>query len=399
MKGRFRLRGIGICCVILLAITSIYSEEQPLRYVDVNLHLMGTPAQSIVQGRGRGGRPSDKKYMGRKRQGQQSKMGMKSFRYQGEKRKKETTKDNYISSGKNLLKLMNQYSIERAVLVPPPRTITNMDPIEIPALMELCKMYPDRFILSAGGDILNTMIHDTPADELTPKVREQFTIEFKKLVDMGVKCVGEIAALHVSFTKFHVYEESPPDHPLFLLLSDLAAKYQLPIDFHMEAVVQDMDTPTGLIIASPNNPRTMKANIPAFKKLLAHNPKAIFIWRHLGWDNTGGKTPQLVEEMLSSYPNLYFAIRIEERTRDMTGKNMPNRIVDKKWKIKPIWLKLFQRYPYRFLIGSDEFITMEGIESQTPQSFEETWQMVDQLPENLRKAIGRDNALRVLGIQ
>ncbi len=28
----------------------------------------------------------------------------------------------------------------------------------------------------------------------------------------------------------------PPDHPLFLVLAEVAAKYGIPIDLHMEAV-------------------------------------------------------------------------------------------------------------------------------------------------------------------
>lgn len=381
-SGKYRLT--VLCVTLALTVSRLcQAEDMPAGkkgYVDVNLHLLGAAAPGITPGgpqRGPGKRPP--------RPGTQERRG--------------TTKEEFISAGEKLLKLMDRYEVQKAVLLPPPRTSGNPDAVEVPVLAELVRLHPDRFVLAAGGDVLNPMIHDTKPDEVTDEIRAKFKAEAEKLIKMGVKCFGEIAALHVSFSKAHVYEETPPDHPLLLLLADIAAQHDIPIDFHMEAVPQDMDTRQGLLKASPNNPQRMKGNIAGFEKLLAHNRKARILWRHLGWDNTGGKTPELIERLLKENPNLYLAIRIAERPRDAGGDPIPNRVVDDRWQIRPEWLELFKRFPDRFTIGSDEFITIEGDDTHMPQSFEETWRIIGQLPPDLRAKIGRDNAMRVYGLK
>ena len=72
-------------------------------------------------------------------------------------------------------------------------------------------------------------------------------------------------------------------------------------------------------------------------------------------------------------------------------------MVDADWKITPAWLALFKRFPDRILVGGDEFIS-GGAGRRMPQSFEETWQIMDQLPKALREKIGRSNAARVYNL-
>ncbi|MEW5945553.1 MAG: amidohydrolase family protein [bacterium] len=389
-------------------------------YIDVNLHLLGSAAPGILPGAGQGGpgkspggppqggmrpgRPGGPAGPGgpgrRPGPGGGPQGGMMGNQPgAGQQKKGGTTRENFISAGKKLLKLMDRQGVQKSVLLPPPRTSQNMDPVEVPALAELARMYPDRFVLCAGGDVLNPIIHDTKPSEVTDEVRAKFETEAEKLIGMGIKCFGEIAALHVSFSSAHVYEETPPDHPLFLLLADIAARHDIPIDFHMEAVLEDVETPRGLTIISSNNPKTMKANIAGFERLLAHNRNARILWRHAGWDNTGDKTPELIGRLLAAHPNLYIALRVEERTRDAAGAPMPNRVVNDNWRIRPEWMELFNSFPDRFTIGSDEFITIEGDATQMPQSFEETWRIMDQLPPDLAVKIGRENAVRIYNLQ
>lgn len=74
---------------------------------------------------------------------------------------------------------------------------------------------------------------------------------------------------------------------------------------------------------------------------------------------------------------------------------MPNRIVDAEWKIKPEWLQLFKEFPDRFVIGTDEFFGIPGRSQRAPQSFEETWRILAQLPSYLANKIGSENALHI----
>ena len=54
---------------------------------------------------------------------------------------------------------------------------------------------------------------------------------------MGAAGFGEMAAEH--FSGGTPYQFAPPDHPLFLLLADIAARHDVPIDQHMNAVPRD----------------------------------------------------------------------------------------------------------------------------------------------------------------
>ena len=110
----------------------------------------------------------------------------------------------------------------------------------------------------------------------------------------------------------------PPDHPLYLLLADLAAEHNVPIDIHMEAVPQDMPLPPDL--KSPPNAARLHANIAAFERFLAHNPRAKVIWAHLGSDFTGFRTVELDRRLLQTHPNLYMEIKTDP---DAHGRNYP----------------------------------------------------------------------------
>ncbi len=92
------------------------------------------------------------------------------------------------------------------------------------------------------------------------------------------------------------YEYAPADHPLMLLLADIAAGHNVPIDLHMEAVPQDMTSPENL--KAPNPPR-LHGNFAPLERLLSHNPRANLIWAHAGQDNTGYRTPELMRALLS----------------------------------------------------------------------------------------------------
>lgn len=58
-------------------------------------------------------------------------------------------------------------------------------------------------------------------------------------------------------------------------------------------------------------------------------------------------------------------------------------------KIKPDWLKLLQDFPDRFIIGSDQHYP----ESKGAQRWQAVVLLFNQLPPDLRKKIGTENAL------
>jgi predicted TIM-barrel fold metal-dependent hydrolase len=247
------------------------------------------------------------------------------------------------------------------------------------------KKHPGKLAMTGGGGSLNAMIMQSVATgDAGPEVQKKFKARAEELLREGVIGFGEMTAEH--FDGFTPYQSAPPDHPLYLLLADLAAEHEVPIDIHMEAVSQDMPLPSGLK-APPNAPR-LRANIAAFERLLAHNPRARIIWAHLGSDFSGFRTVDLDRRLLLAHPNLYMEIKTDP---DAHGMNYP---LGADGKIKPDWLKLFTDFPNRFVIGSDQHYP-------EPKDADKRWQetilLFNQLPADVRKKIGTENTAHIYG--
>lgn len=300
----------------------------------------------------------------------------------------------FMTCADNMIALMDQYGIQKAVVMPQPRLFGQKGFYDYTKILPALRKYPERLLLGGGGGTLNSMIHATDSVEVTDDIRAQFTEEALKVVGDGAKVFGELAALHLSLQPNHVYEEVSPDHPLFLLLADIASEHGIPIDIHMEAVVADTPTPENLRKISTANPPMLKANIPAFERLLRHNRQATIVWQHIGWDNVGQMTIPLLRQMLSDHPNLYLGFKIEERPFQVgTREPMPNRIVDTRMQITPEWTQFFIDFADRLLVACDQFVGIPGKTARAPGYIEETWTAIQQLPAELVDKIARENAI------
>lgn len=247
------------------------------------------------------------------------------------------------------------------------------------------KKHPGKLAMTGGGGSLNAMIMQSVATgDAGPEVQKKFKARAEELLREGVIGFGEMTAEH--FDGFTPYQEAPPDHPLYMLLADLAAEHNVPIDLHMEAVPQDMPLPPEL--KSPPNAARLHANIAAFERFLSHNPRARVIWAHLGSDFTGFRTVELDRRLLQAHPNLYMEIKTDP---DAHGKTYP---LGFDGRIKPEWLKLFTDFPDRFVIGSDQHYP-------EPKDADKRWQetilLFNQLPADVRKKIGTENVARIYG--
>jgi len=290
------------------------------------------------------------------------------------------------------LEAMNATGVKLNLLMPMPQAVGQELRLYLEDLLPVVKKYPDRFAALGGGGSLNVMIQQAVKEgRVTSALQEEFDASALELIREGVVGFGEMTAEHFSMNEEHPYETAPPDHPLFLRLADLAAKHDLPIDIHMEAIPEDMPMPSRF--QSPPNPRTLKANIAALSRLLSHNRNAKIIWVHLGWDNTGKRTIAMTRTLLAENPNLYMSIRIasEMHKRKVVQPSFP---LDENGRLKQEWLALFQEFPDRFLIGSDEIIKAAN-NHPSAGSIRSTVGILDQLPLQLRSQIGYENAYRI----
>ncbi|HEX5229650.1 MAG TPA: amidohydrolase family protein [Bryobacteraceae bacterium] len=280
-----------------------------------------------------------------------------------------------------VIQALPRENMTKAYLLIPPDTMSPAGSVDAAAILAAAKKYPGKVAVLGGGATLNSMIlQSVHSGDSGPEIQRQFRERAQELLRLGAAGFGELAAEH--FDGATPYQFAPPDHPLFLLLADIAAQNNVPIDIHMEAVPQTMPLPPEL--KSPPNPPQLHENIAAFERLLAHNPRAKIIWAHLGSDGTGFRTPDLCRRLLQMHPNLYMELKLDPKAH---GKNYL--LADDK--LKPEWLKLFRDFPDRFIIGSDQHYP----EPTGPARWRQVVLLLNQLPPDLRKSIGTENVAHI----
>ena len=124
----------------------------------------------------------------------------------------------------------------------PPFSFTDADRFDAEVILPAAKKYPEKIGVLGGGGRLNSMIMDAASTgKAGPDMQKKFRESAEELTREGGSGFGEMAAEH--FVGSTGYEYAPPDHPLYLLLADIAAEHGVPIDIHMEVVPHAMALP------------------------------------------------------------------------------------------------------------------------------------------------------------
>lgn len=291
---------------------------------------------------------------------------------------------------------MDEAGIRRMVVMPPPQVTGVPPPPDFDSFLPAIKPHRARFAFLGGGGSLNPIVQDTPAEAVNDRVRHRFVAQATEILKQGAAGFGEITAHHLSHTRDHPYESTPADHPLLLLLADIAARHQAVIDFHFDVVAEDMEAPGWVV--SPPNPRSFRANLPAFERFLAHNRGAQIVWAHVGSDQLGQWTVALSRRLLTDHSNLYMSFRMAP------GRAPQNHPMTRQGTIKPEWLRLLQDFPDRFVLGGDQFFVSDSVRGSGPaRTFSQRAPLVRQrtraflaaLPADLARKIGYENAIRL----
>ncbi len=282
------------------------------------------------------------------------------------------------------LRALGRENAARILFMPPPFAEAPGS-FDAEAVLPWVKRQGSKLAVLGGGGSLNVMIQQSVrSGDAGPDVQRRFRQHAEELLREGAVGFGELTAEH--FQAATPYQHAPPDHPLFLLLADIAAEHGVPIVLHMEAIPEDVALPAGPEL--PPGPSHGAGNIERFERLLAHDRRARIIWAHAGWDNTGYRTPSLCRRLLHDNPNLYMDLKIDPLK---PGKN-PLLANGASGPIKPEWLKLFQDFPDRFVIGSDQHYPEPRV---SPQRWGAIVSLLNQLPPDLRRMIGEENAARL----
>ena len=294
-----------------------------------------------------------------------------------------------------LVTMMDQRGIATALIVTVPFHGLS-DKENYQAVRAAVQRHPGRLRHLGGGAILKSMLRDIPAGRVSQEDKQRFRKLAEAVLDGGAAGFGEMISYHLCMTERHNFQYVPPDHPLFLVLADVAANRNAAIDLHMEAVEHASPMPPGLVRRCSKNPTTLVPTVAALERLLSHNRAARVVWQHIGWDNTGQMTLGLLGRLLSRHENLFLALRVPRHLP--SGFIPPNRITDAGYRIRADWRAFMEKHQDRLVIGSDEFVSPSG-GNDLAASFDETWNVVSQLPAEVARKIGGDNARRIYGLE
>lgn len=304
----------------------------------------------------------------------------------------------FVGAARVALAEMERTGFALSLLMPPPQRHDDWNRYDYLDFLEVIRANPGRFAFLGGGALLNSLILKAAAEgRVDEDDRRLFVANAERILRDGAVGFGELAAEHYGLGRFaavHPYESVAPDHELFLLLADIAARHDVPIDLHLELIPQDMPLPSRPALKKPPNPKFLKANLEAFERLLAHNRGARIVWCHAGWDLTGTRDIPAMRRLLNRHPNLYMSLKIAEKI------GMPrSRPLDGDGRLKEAWLELFRDFPDRFMIGTDAFHNggdnWGGGPTPAGGLVDLPVRLVAQLPPELARAIGHENARRV----
>src|SRR5205809_6092223 len=137
-------------------------------------------------------------------------------------------------------------------------------------ILPAVKKHPEKLAVLGGGGTLSPLILEAyRTGNAGPEARQKFRERAEALLKQGVVGFGELSIEHLSLPQSPVkdYEYAPADSPMMLLLADIAADHNVPIDLHMEALPQTIPTPAEY---GPPNPPELHGKLGSFPTMLAH---------------------------------------------------------------------------------------------------------------------------------
>lgn len=123
------------------------------------------------------------------------------------------------------------------------------------------------------------------------------------------------------------------------------------------------------------------SDVPALETLFSLYPDASIIWAHTGFSLPADE----VDRMLRTYPGLMAELSYRGGITEASG-----RIADD-------WKRLFERYPDRFLLGSDTWIDERWDTYAQIMGGYRPW--LAQLPDDVAQRIAWGNAARLFGLK
>lgn len=187
--------------------------------------------------------------------------------------------------------------------------------------------------------------------------------------------IGEVFTRHDDLTALTAGDTPRANNEAMTRIYHLAAENDLPVLLHSNITSKREKNP--LYLAEIEEP-------------LRNHPHTRFIWAHAGSSleihrhqtRMDYLLPTLTR-LLDTYPNLFV---------DLSWSVLNPYLLDEAGQPQQEWLALVERFPERFMLGSDVVgrFNKQGVQMRSFESF------LDALPEDVARKVARDNFLAVL---
>ncbi|MDI9333195.1 MAG: amidohydrolase family protein [Cytophagales bacterium] len=171
---------------------------------------------------------------------------------------------------------------------------------------------------------------------------------------------GTAAGAYRGIGEFHLYDSANAKGAIAQKLMAFAEEKQLVILAHVDDPAIDL-----LMAGTPSKGQKLK-----------------LIWAHTG---IGGASSQRVDQLMARYPNLYGELSYR-----------PGLVCDG-GKLCPEWRALMQKYPTRFLLGSDTWVNGRWESYDSIMQDYRRW--LGDLPADLANGIGWGNGASLFGLK
>eukprot|EP00659_Diplonema_papillatum_P017897 gene17897-27563_t len=187
--------------------------------------------------------------------------------------------------------------------------------------------------------------------------------------------IGEVFTRHDDLTALTSGDTPRANNEAMTRIYHLAAENDLPVMVHSNITSKREKNP--LYLAEMEEP-------------LRNHPHTRFIWAHAGSSMEIHRHQTQMDfllptlaRMLEAYPNLYV---------DLSWSVLTPYLLDEAGKARPEWVKLVERFPDRFMLGSDVVGRFNKLGKEM-RSFDP---FLDALPEDVARKVARDNFLAIL---
>jgi len=200
--------------------------------------------------------------------------------------------------------------------------------------LELARKYPGRFIPLVG---MQRPELSGENNWLKPdaSVRTILKEAEAKLATGHFRGIGEVIVKHFSYSSGrHGEQENPIYSPFMQRLSQIAARFDVPIVLHMEGAPQLVED---------------------FSRLLRENPGVRYVWAH----SCGRSKAPIIRAMLGNHPNLYCDLSSMTNVgKSGYGIGWPRMeeytaLIEKDGVLFPKMREVYEAFPDRFMIGMD----------------------------------------------